>query len=219
MMKSLKKNISFPIFQRCSDHCKDEFWKQQLRDMSTGRMPKNILIINKTLTSSGKKSASLSLENIKEEELAPLIVEFLQQNCSIFSANDIKKKCILINQIKKSNDENKKLKWPQIRKLNVRKLILLDFVYKSKMEYKLSWGQATSLYKQCEEIICSKGHSRKINFEDGEIISIDGVTLKSGSFEVQKLNDLGKNIKIAKRDSKWESFIKDHLKEIYNSLN
>jgi len=219
MSKRFKKTIVYPIFTKCAENCKDEFWKQLLRDMSTGRMPKNILIINKTLTSSGKKSASLSLENTREEELAPLIVEFLQKNCSIFSANDIKKKCILINQIKKSNDENKKLKWPQIRKLNVRKLILLDFVYKKKLEYNLSWGQATSLYKQCEEIICSKGHSRKINFEDGEITSIDGVTLKQGSFEVQKLNELGKNSKIAKRDSKWESFIKDHLKEIYNSLN
>lgn len=219
-MKSTKKTLSFPLFQKCSDFCKDEFWKQQLRDMSIGRMPKNILVINKTLVSSGRRSESLSLENYNsEEELCYRVVEFLQTNCFIFSSNDIKKKNILINQIRQNNDENRKLKWQQIRKLNVRKIFLLDFVYKNKVNYDLNWSQATTLYKLCEDFLTNKGSSRKIIFEDGEIQSIDGVTISPGGFEVQKFNEPCKSSKVSKKDTGWESYVREHLKHIYNELN
>jgi len=218
-MKFVKKSVSFPLFQKCSEFCRDEFWKQLLRDMSIGKMPKNILVVNKNLVSNGKRNQSINLECDVEESLTVKIIEFIQVNCSIFSIIDIKKKNILINQIKKDNTENKKLKWQQIRKSHLRKMFLLDFVYKNKTNYDLNWTQARSLYKQCEDFLSCKGSSRKVNFENGEIISIEGVDISPGSFEVQKGHEQQKTTKQCKKETRWENYLRDHLKHIYTELN
>jgi hypothetical protein len=217
-MKFVKKAIFFPIFQKCSEQCKDEFWKQLLRDMSVGRMPKNILVVNKTLVSNGKKNCSLSLEE-EEEVLTQKIIEFIQKTCSIFSTIDIKKKNVLINEIKRDNEENKKQKWQQIRKNHLRKLYLLNFVYKNKVDYDLNWAQARALYRQCEEFLTSKGSSRKVVFENGEIIKIEGVTIAPGAFDVQKQQEQIKTSKLKKKETKWENYLREHLKHIYLELN
>ena len=224
-MKFIKKTVSFPLFQKCSEYCKDEFWKQLLRDMAIGKMPKNILVINKSLISNAtigrlsKKSQSLNLENADAEEITPKIIDFIQVSCSIFSIIDVKKKNILINQIKKDNTENKKLKWQQIRKSHLRKMYLLDFVYKNKVQYDLNWNQSRSLYKQCEDFLSCKGSSKKVIFENGEIISIDGIEISPGSFEIQKVSDQQRSGKNCKKETRWENYLREHLKHIYSELN
>jgi hypothetical protein len=218
-MKFVKKPIFFPLFQKCSEFSKDEFWKQLLRDMSVGKMPKNILVVQKILISNGKKRSSLSLEGEGEETLTTKIIEFIQKSCSIFSIIDIKKKNVLISEIKKDNEESKKQKWQQIRKNHLRKLYLLDFVYKNKENYDLNWNQARVLYKQCEEFLTCKGSSRKVVFENGEIIKIDGVTISPGYFDVQKQQEQMKTSKLKKKESKWENYLREHLKHIYSELN
>jgi hypothetical protein len=224
-MKFVKKTVTFPLFQKCSEYCKDEYWKQLLRDMAIGKMPKNILVIQKSLVSNvntgrvSKKSQSLNLEGETEEELTPKIIDFIQVACSIFSAIDIKKKNVLINQIRKDNTENKKLKWQQIRKSHLRKMYLLDFVYKNKVQYDLNWFQARSLYKQCEDFLTCKGSSKKVDFQDGEIISIEGVLISPGKFEVQKVQDQQRTGKFCKKETRWENYLRDHLKHIYSELN
>lgn len=224
-MKFVKKTVTFPLFQKCSEYCKDEFWKQLLRDMAVGKMPKNILVIQKNLVSNvntgrvSKKSQSLNLEDETEEILTPKIIDFIQTSCSIFSTIDIKKKNILINQIRKDNTENKKLKWQQIRKSHLRKMYLLDFVYKNKVQYDLNWNQARSLYKQCEEFLTSKGSSKRVDFQDGEIISIEGVLISPGQFEVQKVVEQQRTGKNCKKETRWENYLREHLKHIYSELN
>lgn len=224
-MKFVKKTVTFPLFQKCSEYCKDEFWKQLLRDMAVGKMPKNILVIQKNLVSNvntgrvSKKSQSLNLEDEPEEILTPKIIDFIQTSCSIFSTIDIKKKNILINQIRKDNTENKKLKWQQIRKSHLRKMYLLDFVYKNKVQYDLNWNQARSLYKQCEEFLTCKGSSKRVDFQDGEIISIEGVLISPGQFEVQKVVEQQRTGKNCKKETRWENYLREHLKHIYSELN
>lgn len=220
-MSKLKRNLIFPFFLKCTEYCKDEFWKQVLEDMAYGKPPKNILVYDKNLVLNiGKKKESFSFENLNEKEFIEQVIPFLQNHISLYSSSDVKKRQAIIEQMKKEKEKIKKSKWTQIRKNNPKKIFLLRFVHEKKQEFDLSWTTCTRLYNELFDVLFKQGMSKKVDFEDGKIISVEGLEFYEKSYSFQKLDEqTSKSNKTAKKFSKWEAYVKSHLKSIYLTMN
>lgn len=216
-MSKLKRNLIFPFFLKCAELCKDDFWKQVLEDMSYGKPPKNILVYDKNLVLNvGKKKESFSFENLGEKEFIEKVIPFLQNNISLYSCNDVKKRQAIIEQLKKEKEKIKKSKWTQIRKSNPKKIFLLRFVHEKKQEFDLSWNTSTKLYNELFDVLFKQGMSKKVDFEDGKIISVEGLDFYDKSYSFLKLDEqTNKSNKSSKKITKWEAYIKSHLKSVY----
>jgi len=220
-MSKLKRNLIFPFFLKCTEYCKDEFWKQVLEDMAYGKPPKNILVYDKNLVLNiGKKKESFSFENLNEKEFIEQVIPFLQNHISLYSSTDVKKRQAIIEQLKKEKEKIKKSKWTQIRKNNPKKIFLLRFVHEKKQEFDLSWATCTRLYNELFDVLFKQGMSKKVDFEDGKIISVEGLDFYDKSYSFQKLDEqTSKSNKTSKKLSKWEAYVKSHLKSIYLTMN
>jgi hypothetical protein len=216
-MSKIKRNLIFPFFLKCAELCKDDFWKQVLEDMSYGKPPKNILVYDKNLVLNvGKKKESFSFENLGEKEFIEKVIPFLQNNISLYSCNDVKKRQAIIEQLKKEKEKIKKSKWTQIRKSNPKKIFLLRFVHEKKQEFDLSWNTSTKLYNELFDVLFKQGMSKKVDFEDGKIISVEGLDFYDKSYSFLKLDEqTNKSNKSSKKITKWEAYVKSHLKSVY----
>lgn len=216
-MSKLKRNLIFPFFLKCTEQCKDDFWKQVLEDMAYGKPPKNILVYDKNLVLNiGKKKESFCFENLNEKQFIDQVIPFLQNNISLYSSTDVKKRQSIIEHMKKEKEKIKKSKWTQIRKNNPKKIFLLRFVHEKKQEFDLSWSTCTKLYKELFDVLFNQGMSKRVDFEDGKIVSVEGLEFFDKTYSFQKLDEqINKSNKTSKKLSKWEAYTKSHLKSIY----
>ena len=220
-MTKIKKNLIFPFFLKCADICKDDFWKQVFEDMAYGRPPKNILVYDKNIVLNiGKKKESFSFDNLDEQEFIEKVIPFLQSNISLYSTGDVKKKQSIIEYLEKEKEKIKKSKWTQIRKNNPKKIFLLRFINEKKQEYNLSWDTAKKLYVELYDVLFKQGMSKKVEFENGKIISIEGLDFSKKNYTLYKLDEqMIKSTKSSKKITKWEAYVKSHFKTIYESMN
>lgn len=218
-MKRFKKNVIFPIFIKCAEICKDDFWKQLFEDMGYGKHPKNIFISDKTINI-GKNKPAFYFDNLSEQEIVNQLIPFLQTHTSLYSCSDLKKRKTLIQQLKNDRDYINSIKWPQIRKTTLKKIFLLNFVDAKRVEHNLSWDTATKLYNILLVEIFKQGMSKRIDYQNGVIISIDGLEFIDGDFVMEK-EDEGKNkvSKTQKKFSRWENYMKGYFKTNYKKLN
>jgi hypothetical protein len=220
-MKKIKRVVIFPLFLRTSELCKDEFWKQLLEDMAYGKHPKNIFVSNNSIIV-GKNKATISYEGMNENDVIDKIIPFLQTYTSIYSCSDMKamkKRHNLAEQLKREKEHYKNIKWTQIRKTNFKKLMLLDFVNIKRLEHKLSWEKSKMLYKDLSDVVCKQGMSKKVEYQNGAIIYIEGLDFTEGDYTlVKNIDDLQKMMKTTKKSTKWESYVKKYLKHLYEEL-
>ena len=150
--KNGKNNVLYPIFSDCVKHTTDEFWKSFFKDLSIGKCPKSIYISNNTIYSSNKKKGFFyiiptdNINNTKtSKEVFTELRELITANTSIRSSIDISKKKAELRR-KKSNAITNDTTWSDIRKKNVRELLLINYAIRMKKKYKLDWDSARYLY-------------------------------------------------------------------------
>lgn len=218
-MKRFKKNVIFPIFIKCAEICKDDFWKQLFEDMGYGKHPKNIFISDMTINI-GKNKPAFSFVNLTEQEIVTNLIPFLQNHTSLYSCSDLKKRKLLIQQLKIEKEYINNIKWHQIRKTTHKKIFLLNFVDAKRAEFNLSWDKAINLYNLLLAEIFKQGMSKKIEYQNGSIISIEGLEFIDGNFIIEKEDESKNKVsKTQKKFTKWENYIKAYLKNNYKKLN
>lgn len=226
MSKRFKKTIVYPVFTKCADHCKDDFWKQLFEDLAYSKTPKNVIIQNhQIICTNGKKSTSKLLNSYdfshkSDTEIYKELIPFLQNNSSIFSTKDLKKKKKVINEIRLELEEQKLLKWSQIKNNNVKKILLLDFAIDIKNKYKWDWNKAKIFLNYVVHYIKKQGSSNMVYITDGKITSVEG--LEYENFKLDIFSDVvseENKYKNTKKDNRWCFYIKKHLKSINEMLN
>ena len=110
----------------------------------------------------------------------------LTQKLGILSSSEHNQKRILFEKLEQSIRE-KREDWCKIRKKNVKDLIIEKYVVTMKIENDLSYVQARKLAAIIFLSLQFKTITNKdINYEDGEINSINGISFKNGKIVLNK---------------------------------
>jgi hypothetical protein len=233
--RKFKKGIIYPLFFEVSERCEEEYWKQFFMDISIGKPVKGILINNGQICSHNKKKGfdymfiSKSVEDIINE-----LLPILEKNYNTCSEKNIKTRNV-IDQVRQELKEIKNSKWSKIRRKNIKKAMLLDYITEVQKKHNISLNKCMAVYDTLSFNANSQLMSKIVNMNDGKIESINGLTFTEGDmimdidFYKDKYKDyceedeeLIKEEEIIQKlniEQVWESYIKSYFKSIRNTLS
>jgi hypothetical protein len=218
----LKKEILYPIFLKCCKYTSDSFWENIFEDLSYGKTPYGTYISKNFLCCNYKKKEfSYKIDKKKDPELLyKEIYTLLTDKLGLLSNKEQIKRKKIFNDIEKNIKESRK-SWNNIRKKNIKELLIELFVSDMKNKYSLTLKQSRKLLSiifigMVFKVITSKD----IEYVDGKIINIKGIKFDKKKIIIEKkLYTLEKDIKpeiiIEKKIMKenWEKYIKELQKQ------
>lgn len=181
---TIKKEIIYPIFLECCQYTSDIFWENVFEDLSYGKTPYGTYITKDFLCCNYKdKEFSYKIEKNKDPEvLYNDIFSLLSKKLGLLSQRDKIKKKIDFYNIEEDIKEGRK-KWSNIRKKNIKDLLIEKYVIDMKNKHSLSVKQAKYLLSIIFIAMVFKVITVKdIQYENGKINHIDGI-----EFEKKKI--------------------------------
>lgn len=180
-----KPRLPYPIFSKCKEYTRDEFWITIFEELSQGKTPKVIYISGDVIYSSNKRknfSYPIPQENEKSpEEVFRELKELLINNTSLYSSIDLeqKKKKLIPHYL--SNEINDDTTWNEIKKKNLREVFIIKYVIRMKIKHNLTWNSARLLYSTIQLSLECKTHTSKdIIFHKKEIEKIIDIEYDKG---------------------------------------
>lgn len=183
----IKKEIIYPIFLECCDLIEDTFWKNVFEDLSYGKCPYGTYITKDFFCCNYKnKEFSYKIERKDPNQLYIDIHELLVKKLGLLSHKDKIKKKIDFTLLEDEIKENRK-SWSNIRKKNIKDLLIENYVINMKNKFTLSIKQARNLLSIIFIGMVFKVISVKdIVYEDGEIKNINGISFKQNEIILEK---------------------------------
>ena len=184
---TVKKEIIYPIFLECCEFIEDSFWKNIFEDLSYGKCPYGTYIAKNFFCCNYKnKEFSYKIENDNPEQLYNDVYALLVKKLGLLSHSDKLKKKIDFNNLENQIKEQRK-SWNNIRKKNIKDLLIENYVIDMKNRYSLTLKQARNLLSIIFIYIVFKIITVKdIVYEDGIIKNIEGITFKKKQFILEK---------------------------------
>lgn len=176
----MKKEIIYPIFLECSQFITDHFWINIFEELAYGQTPYGTYI-NKDFFCCNYKSKEFSykIEKKDSSKLYNDIYFLLTNKLGLLSHNDKLKKKLDFHAIE-NNLKFYRQKWSDIRKKNIKDLLIENYVIKRKREYNLDIKQAKYLlYVIFIAMIFKIITIKDIQYENGEIVNIDGISFQN----------------------------------------
>ena len=175
----VKKEIIYPIFLECCEFSEDTFWKNVFEDLSYGKCPYGTYITKDFFCCNYKnKEFSYKIEKKEPEILYNDIYELLSKKLGLLSHKDKIKKKIDFSILEDEIKENRK-NWSNIRKKNIKDLLIENYVIEMKKKYSLSIKQSRELLSSIFIGMVFKVITVKdIDYSDGIIKNIDGISFK-----------------------------------------
>lgn len=213
----IKKEIIYPFFLECCDYTPDIFWENIFTDLAYGKPPYGTYISKGFLCcTQKKKDFSYKIEKKPTKEIYDEIYSILTDKLGILSQNDKLKKRQLFNDAE-NNLKQDLQSWNNIRKKNIKELLIELYVTRMKEKYSLSIKQARFLLSIIFTAMIFKViTSQDIVYEDGKIKVIQGIDFINKKLIIEK--DLYNlkidfNLEIVKdkelMSETWDKFIKD----------
>lgn len=183
----VKKELIYPMFLECCKYAVDLFWESVFEDLAYGKLPYGTYISNNSLCCSYKdRNFSYALDEEQDAKtLHDDIYGLLSKKLSLLSQKDrIRKKIEFFNT---EIDTEYRKSWSSIRKKNVQDLIIENYVIEMKNQFNLSLKQAKYLLSiiyigRILKVITSND----IIFENGKVISINGITFSTKKIIIAK---------------------------------
>jgi len=167
----VKKEIIYPIFLECCKFAVNIYWENIFEYLAYGICPYGTYISKDFLCCSYKKKEfSYKIDNNKNPEIIyNEIYDLLTQKLGLISQEE---------KLRKRND---------IRKKNIREILIELYVLKVKNKYNLSFNQSKYLYSMILiglmlKVILSKD----IIIKNGMIDEIEGITFQNGRIIFEK---------------------------------
>lgn len=175
----VKKEIVYPIFLECVQYAPDIFWETIFEDLSYGTSPFGTLLTETTLSCSIKdKQFNYRIEKKDPKILFEDIHNLLSRKVGIMSQYDKIKKKMDFQNIENELKEYKK-NWGNIRKKNIKDILIEKFVIDKKKEFHLTIQQAKNLLSRiCLGLIFKVIKAKDIIYENGIILEIEGIKFK-----------------------------------------
>ena len=179
----IKKEIMYPIFLECLKYTSDTFWENIFEDLAHGKTPYGTYINKNFLCCSYKnKEFSYKIENKDPENLYNDVVFLFNKKLGILSMKDKINKKIDFENVEKDIQCDKN-SWNNIRKKNIKDLLIESFVLEMKKEYSLDYKKAKKLLSYIYIAMIFKIISMKdVNYDNGKILSINGISFSQNDF-------------------------------------
>lgn len=174
----VKKDIIYPIFLECSNFAINIFWENIFEYLAYGICPYGTYISKDFICCSYKKKEfSYKIDQNKDPKIIhDELYELLNKKVGIISQEEkLKKRSDYVN-----NEIINKDSWNDIRKKNIKEILIELYVTKMKNKYNLSLNQAKYLLSMISiglmlKILLSKD----IIFKNGIIEKINGVNFEN----------------------------------------
>ena len=183
----VKKEILYPMFLECLKYTSDSFWENVFEDLAYGKTPYGTYINRSFLCCNYKnKEFSYKIEKKDPEQLYNDVYNLLVKKLGLMSIRDKLNKKIDFNNIEEELKLSRK-NWNNIRKKNIKDMLIENFVINMKNKYSLNT-------KQCRKLISSIFigmifkviTSKDIDYDDGEIKGIDGFVFKTNEVSIER---------------------------------
>ena len=217
----LKKEIIYPIFLECCHYADDTFWENIFEDLAYGKAPYGKYIsMNSLCCSYKKKEFSYRIEKKNSKILYNEIYTLLTKRLGLLSQREktkIKKDFSDLEDTIKDSRKN----WNDIKKKNMKELLIELFVARMKEKYLLTIKQARHLLSIILVAMVFKVITAvDINYNNWHIESIDGIDFEKKqviikrdlySFEVSFSPHIFLDKKIMSEN--WEKYL-ENLRKI-----
>lgn len=218
-----KREIIYPHILECCQHCPDIFWENVFEDLAYGRPPYGTYISNDFLSCNyKKKDFSYKIEENKNALiLYQEIYDLLKNRLGLLSRQDKAKNKLEFENTEETLKKSRKT-WTDIKKKNIKELLIEQYVVKMKNLHKLGIKQARFLNSIISIAMVFKViTSSDIDYRDGIIHNIDGIDFAKRKVILQR--DLySTNVPFTPEivmDQKlmsehWDKFLKDLRKMV-----
>ena len=172
----IKKEIIYPVFLECCEFSTDSFWENIFEDLAYGKTPHGTYINKNFFCCSYKnKEFSYKIERKDPIELYTDIYNLLTKKLGIMSHMEKIKKRIDFHETESRIKEFRQ-DWGNIRKKNIKDLLVERYVIDMKNKHSLTVKQATYLLSIIFIAIVFKViTSKDIEYSDNKIQNIDGI--------------------------------------------
>jgi len=183
----VKKEIIYPIFLECCQYATDTFWINIFEDLAYGKTPYGTYISKDFVCCNYKnKEFSYKIEKKDSKQLYDDIYLLFAKKLGLLSQIDKINKKIDFDSIEEEIKEYKK-SWVNIKKKNIKDLFIENYVIDMKKTHNLTIKQARYLLStifigMIFKIISSKD----IQYEDGKIKEIKGISFKNKKIILEK---------------------------------
>jgi hypothetical protein len=171
-----KKEIIYPIFLECCQHAEDIFWENIFEDLAYGKTPYGTYISKTFLCCSYKKKEfNYKIEKKDSKKMYNEIYTLLTKRLGLLSQSEkIQKKRDFLDLEDTIKDSRKS--WGDIRKKNMKELLIELYVTRMKNKYLLSNNQSKYLLSIILTAMVFKVITAEdIQYSDGRIDSIAGI--------------------------------------------
>ena len=217
----VKKEIMYPIFLECCQYADDTFWENIFEDLAYGKSPYGTYISKDFLCCGYKKKEfSYKIEKKNAEVIYSEIYELLTKKLGLLSHREKIKKKKIFTDLENSFLGTRK-KWSDIKKKNMKELLIELYVTRMKNKYLLSSKQAKYLISIILIALVFKViTSNSIDYNNGRINSIEGidfakkqVIIKSNLYSLEV--NFAPHIFVDKKtmSENWEKFL-ENLRKI-----
>ena len=183
----IKKEIIYPIFLECFEYTTDSFWENIFEDLSYGKCPYGTYINKNFLCCNYKdKEFSYKIEKKNPQQLYNDIYNLFAKKLGLLSSRDKLKKKLDFNNIEEELKFNKN-KWTDIRKKNIKDLLIENYVIDMKNKYSLSNKQSKNLLSSIFiGMIFKVINIKDICYNDGKINNINGIQFEKNKIIYDK---------------------------------
>jgi len=214
----LKRELMYPAFIQCCQYTdRDSFWENIFEDLAYGKCPYGTYISKDFLCCNYKqKEFSYKIEKKEPRQIYQEVYDLLNKKLGLLSH---KEKILKRKAFKDMEDTMKdsRKKWNDIRKKNIKELMIELYVIRMKKEHSLSIKQTRHLLSVIFIAMVFKVITGEdIDYQDGRIENIDGidfvkkqVIIKRNLYKLEV--SFAPNIVLDKKlmaDS-WEKYLKE----------
>ena len=215
-MKSYKKEICYPIFLKVAQLSSDTFWNYLYEDMAYGITPFGTYIDKDAIYCRFKgKQFNFNFKNKSCEEINKQLTHILKSKLNICSKIDHLSKREKFDIILK----NSSMEWKNIKKKNIKDILIENFVIRGKYDYDLTISQTQRILRMINIAFYFKliaNSDIEYDSDKCEIKNIKGIdfqSLKNKKFSVTSHTlpklDLYENQSIVKQKMSdlWSKYI------------
>jgi hypothetical protein len=172
----VKKEILHPVFLECSQYADDTFWENIFEELAYGKSPYGTYISKDFLCCSYKKKEfSYKIEKKDPETIYKEVYALLSKKLGLLSHREKVKKKKVFTDLEDSIKDTRK-KWSDIKKKNMKELLIELYVTRMKNKHMLSVKQAKYLISIILIAMVFKViTANNIDYSDGRINSIEGI--------------------------------------------
>lgn len=170
-----KYELIYPKFIECIKYTDDIFWKSMFEDLAYGKCPYGIYIHNEFICCNYKdKKFSYKINmNTNSEIIYNEITDIFKNKFGLMSKSDKLEKVRLLNKYQENLSTNLDSDWSNIKKKNIKKILLEKFIIDKCKIYSLSKLQCKQLYNNVMLGIFFKTINKNhIIYKDRKIIDI-----------------------------------------------